>query len=372
MAGLYVHIPFRTRDRAYDDAFVATGDAINYDAFTEAAERELRQQAKLHGRELPLHSAYAGGGRPSLIPLQAMVPLLRAVNAFQTDQIEEVTAEVAPNDATARYLKGLATMGFNRLVVSALSFDDADLETIDAPHTAYDIYECLDHARDAGIENISIDVTFGWSESSLERWQRTLEAAVACDVPHITLLEWPAYSTDEAQELLRTKQYRYALRYLQDEGFEAYEISHFARPGYRSKHNENYWSHGSFLGIGPAAHSFWWYPESENPRRWANVQDVESYAQLLAEGKSPVSVRQAVDRRTLAEEYLMMRLRVSDGLDLDYYNRRYEVDLRAQRTDLLAHLQEHDLIHSLDEGVLRLTDAGRLVCDEIVRRLLPD
>jgi len=371
MAGLYIHIPFRERDRAYDDAFVSARAGVNYEAFTDAIAREIRQQAEAHGGELPIRSVYAGGGRPSLIPLEAMVPLLRAANHFETEDIEEVSAELSPADATQRYVRGLTTMGFNRLVVAALSFDDAELNTIDAPHTTHDIYQCLEHARAAGIENVSLDVTFGWPESTLGSWKRTLETVVECEVPHVTLLEWPSYTTDEAHELLRTKQYRYALRYLQEHGFEPYEISHFAQPGHRSRHNENYWAHGSFLGVGPAAHSFWWYPESENPRRWANVQDVEEYARLLAHGQSPVSVRQAVDRNTLAEEYLMMRLRVIEGLDLAYYRSRYSVDLRAQHGALLDRLHENGLIAAFTDDRLRLTDAGRLVCDEVVRRLLP-
>ncbi|PEN06613.1 coproporphyrinogen III oxidase [Longimonas halophila] len=372
MAGLYIHIPFRNRDRAYDDAFVSARTDVNYEAFTDAMAREIYQQAESHGGELPLRSVYAGGGRPSLAPLEAMVPLLRAVNQFETDHIDEVSAELSPRDATQRYVKGLTTMGFNRLVVSALSFNDAELNVIGAPHTTHDVYECLKHVRAAGIENISLDVTFGWPESTLNSWKQTLETVVECEVPHVTLLEWPAHVTDEAQELLRTKQYRYALQYLQEHGFEPYEISHFAQPGYRSKHNENYWAHGSFLGIGPAAHSFWWYPESENPRRWANVQDVEEYAHLLAQGQSPVSVRQAVDRNTLAEEYLMLRLRVIEGLDMTYYRRRYSVDLKAEHGALLDRLHENDLIRAFDDDRLRLTDAGRLVCNQIVRRLLPE
>lgn len=372
MAGLYIHIPFREHDRAYDDAFVSARADVNYEAFTDAMAREIRQQADAHGEELPLRSVYAGGGRPSLAPLDAMVPLLRAVSQFDTNHIEEVSAELSPKDATERYVKGLATMGFNRLVVEALSFDDTELNTIDAPHTTHDIYQCLEHAQAVGIENISLDVTFGWPESTLDSWKQTLETVVECSVPHVTLLEWPSYTTDEAQDLLRTKQYRYALQYLQEHGFEPYEISHFAQPGYRSKHNENYWAHGSFLGIGPAAHSFWWHPESENPRRWANVQDIEEYARLLAQNKSPVSLRQAVDRNTLADEYLMMRLRVAEGLDLTHYRRRYGVDLKTGHGTLLDRLHENDLICAFDDDRLRLTDAGRLVCDEIVRRLLPE
>lgn len=367
-----MHIPFRTRDRAYDDAFVVSGKQVNYEAFVGAMAHEVQRVAAYHAGELPLHSVYAGGGRPSMVPLEAMLPLLKAVTRFETDTIHEITAELSPDDATASYVKGLVRMGFNRFVVSALSFDDAELATIDAPHTAYDIRQCVKHIREAGVENISLDVTFGWRESTLHEWKRTLEAVVESEVPHVTLLEWPAYPADETQEMLRTKQYRYALRYLQENGFEPYEISHFAQPGYRSRHNENYWSHGSFLGVGPAAHSFWWYPEHENPRRWANVSDVEEYARLLMHDQSPVSVRQVVDRNTLAEEYLMMRLRVTDGLDLDYYQRQYNVDLKAQHGGLLERLEFNDLIHPTTDGHIRLTDAGRLVCDEIVRRLLPE
>jgi len=371
MAGLYMHIPFRTRDRAYDDAFVVEGKQVNYEAFMDAMAHEVRRVAEHHAGELPLHSVYAGGGRPSLVPLDAMLPLLKAVTRFETDSIREVTAELSPDDATASYVKELARMGFNRFVVSALSFNDSELATIDAPHTAYDIQQCVTHIREAGVENISLDVTFGWAESTLHEWKRTLQAVVDCDVPHVTLLEWPSHPASEAQEMLRTKQYRYALHYLQENGFEPYEISHFAQPGHRSQHNENHWSHGSFLGIGPAAHSFWWYPEDENPRRSVNVSDAEEYVRLLMHDQSPVSVRQAVDRNTLAEEYLMMRVRVIDGLDLNYYQRRYNVDLRAQHHTLLERLESNDLIHPTTDDRIRLTDAGRLVCDEIVRRLIP-
>ena len=369
MAGLYIHVPFRESDRAYDDSVVVASHRPDYDAFARALVSELDQYEAAHSTA-GISSIYVGGGRPSLVPISDLETVAEKVRVFDVEGTAEVTIEVNPRDASDAYMQKVAAMGFNRVSLAALSFFDEELSTIGAPHQAHHIEPAVARSRAAGIDNISVDIAFGWAESTLEMWQETLREAVALEVPHITLIEWPTVPRDNETEMTRAKQYRHALLDLEEEGFEAYEISHLSRPGHRSQHNENYWAHGSFLGTGPAAHSFWWPGRNEKPHRWVNVSDLAVYMQRLNDGRAPVATREEVDPEALAGEYLTLRLRTRDGLNLARYRDVYGVDLRAQRASLLDRLQENALISPITDNTLRLTNAGWLVYNSIVQRLL--
>jgi oxygen-independent coproporphyrinogen-3 oxidase len=407
LAGLYVHIPFRRAARTYDDAFTAPTDRDSFSPYAAALERELIYYAQQHASDEPIRTVYAGGGRPSLFSMADVRTVLQTVlNVFDASAIEEATAEVNPADADPTYLSALQSAGFDRLHFEVLSFFPGDLKDLDAPHTAQDAVRAIREARQAGFDNLSIDLLFGWPGQSMKHWRSNLEQAAEMNLPHITIAEWtgnrssfPAkahpeaargsgpemsgtaaadsstqVSTEETEhdaQVRAARQLQIAMTYLDQQGYDQYELTHFARPGCASKHQENYYAHGNYLGVGASAHTFWWPRRSEGvpARRWANVRDVDRYQQLLSQQYPPISFRQTIDWKTLADEYIALRLRTGDGLDLRRLKAAYGVDLREEKADLLEKLLEKELVTETNSHQISLTHRGRLVTDGITERL---
>jgi oxygen-independent coproporphyrinogen-3 oxidase len=190
-------------------------------------------------------------------------------------------------------------------------------------------------------------------------------------VPHLTLLEVPSPSnTEDTQEALADR-LEFAMTFLQSEGYEQYELTHFAQPGHRSVHQEHYYAHGNQLGVGPSAESFWWTDRDRSAvgRRWTNVSDVARYADLLRQRYPPVAYRQTLDRRALAREYVLLHLRTDVGLDLAHLQEQYDLDLHAVKRVEIDSLRDHGLL-TVENDTLRLTNRGRLLADGIAERLL--
>ncbi len=168
---------------------------------------------------------------------------------------------------------------------------------------------------------------------------------------------------------VHTERFRFAIDYLMQAGYEHYEISSFALEGYRSIHNHRYWTHHNYIGCGPSAHSFWW--RGLPARRWSNVRNLNRYQAFLAGHTRPIEVQEELSLDVLAREYVMLRLRTSDGLDLDVLENRYGVDLLLDRIDELAFLEESNFIEPIRNQIVRLTELGKTVCDSVTERLMP-
>jgi oxygen-independent coproporphyrinogen-3 oxidase len=301
---------------------------------------------------------------------------------FDVSALDEVTFELSPADASSEYLLGLHSMGIRRLSISALAFFPEELSAMRAPHSAPEVGQALDRARAASIDDLSIDLAFGWASQDLELWQATLRQVVQRQIPHVTLIEMtpPPHSPVDTRELLARKVarfYKVAMRRLQEAGYEHYDIAHFARPGRRAVHNHGYANHANYVGFGPSARSFWWTDrEAGGPaRRWSNVADLKGYVKLLRRDELPVDRDEEVPLRELAGEYVLGRLGTTEGLDLDVLATRYDYDLRTAKAKALKRLlAEGYLEHPDDEEathLLRLTERGKLVADAIMQYLMP-
>ena len=301
---------------------------------------------------------------------------------FQADDVQEVTLELNPDDASPEYLRALRDHGVDRLSIGIQSFFAADLSFMNRSHTEIQSHGVVPLAREAGFDNISIDLIFGLPDQPEEYWPANLEKAVSLGIPHIS-----AYSlTVEERTVLHnrvrrglvlmpeddvfSRQHAFAAEYLEQRGYEPYEISSYALPGFRSVHNSRYWDHHNYLGFGPSAHSLWW--KGLPARRWANVRNLRAYESLLGERQLPVDFREALGLDTLADEYVMLSLRTSDGVDLDRLEERYGTDLLMDRLDDIAWLETEGLIHPVRNRRIRLTRQGRILCDSVTARLLPD
>jgi oxygen-independent coproporphyrinogen-3 oxidase len=309
-------------------------------------------------REANMGALYIGGPRPSGLPVASLQALVENLSAQIGDApIDSVTLELDPADATSSVLTALHDLGVTRLsVTDAPSLDDQ--------------LRAVNRARDTGFEEVSVDLVFGGAESSLSRWKNTLHQAVEHHLPHITLLEAESKPAGDDE---RADCFAFAMRMLSAKGYEQYELTHFARPGAHSPYQEHVYAHGDVLGLGPGAESFLW-PDRTDPstaRRWSNVSDVTTYVTQLRNDESPAAHHEDFDWGALAREYILLRLRTDDGLDLAVLREQYHCPLRDRQADTLDRLARNGLI--LDESdQVRLTPRGRLLADAVTQRLIRD
>lgn len=370
MAGLYVHVPFRARPCLYDDSPLVMA-AAPHSSFVHAVTAELQHYAHRYAEAEPIRTLYIGGGRPSLLDLSELRHVLTTIRAlFDADTLEETTLEIHPADATDEYLCSVQELGIDRLSMDTISFYADDLDHLQADQPNRSRESAIEQVHDAGFERFTIDLYFGWAEQPAMHWKANLQKAVRLDVPHLSILECTGDQLAAASETARADQFQFAMDYLRDEGYEHYEISNFARPGQRGLHNQRHWDHSNYLGVGPSAHSFWW--SADPAYRWSNVRNLARYEALLNQRHRPIAQQTRLSGKDLAAEYVMLRLRTADGLDLDRLHARYGLDLRATRADALSRLLGNGYIELRDDRRVCLTDRGTLVADTVITALLPD
>ena len=378
MAGLYLHVPFCNQRCTYCDFYFVTSTRLQK-RYETALTREIELQAGLYP-SASFSTIYLGGGTPSLLPAGTIYALLEQVGEhFVIEEGAEVTLELNPEDGDLDYLKAIKEAGVNRLSIGVQSFDTSVLKWMNRPHTAAESVSVLEHALTAGFENMTADLIFGVPGQSLDAWQNELLRMIALGIPHISAYSltleprtpyWKQVEkgvTLPPEENLMADCFMVADELLGRHGFEHYEVSSYARPGCRSRHNSAYWKHHNYLGLGPSGHSFWW--SDGVAHRWYNVRNLNKYIALLEQAAIQPVEKEALSTEQLADEYLLLRLRTSDGLDLDYFKEKYGPDLLDSRKEELDWLQKEGLV-SVEDSCLRLTTSGLVVADTITQKLL--
>jgi oxygen-independent coproporphyrinogen III oxidase len=379
MVSLYFHIPFCERKCLYCDFYSVEG-RTDIPTFVDSLVREIDLRQSF-ARGSVVDTIYFGGGTPSLLtPEQVHRVLGHLRSVFTLSSAPEVTLEANPGTILRDSLSGFRQAGINRLSIGVQSFDDADLTFLGRIHDSRQALDALHAARSTGFDNVSLDFIYALPGQSLESWQRTLGAAIALAPEHISAYNLiveegtplsrlvtvgsvtPRHSDEEALFFDCT------MAALESAGFEHYEVSNYARPGYRSRHNSAYWDHTNYLGFGPSGHSFWRDGASPMARRWWNAGDVRGYVSAVDSGRLPVGGEESLGINQLANERIFLGLR-SSGLDI----RRLKTDLGFE----LSKKNTEDLAAALAEGlavadgdVVRLTRKGYLICDEIAARLM--
>jgi oxygen-independent coproporphyrinogen-3 oxidase len=366
---LYVGIPFCPTRCAYC-SFVSAdvGRALKLiDPFLDALCRELAATGTmLADAGLRVRTVYFGGGTPSLCAPEAVAGLLdHAATLFDCTAAEETTLEANPDDLTPAYLAVLRRAGVNRLSVGIQSFDDACLKLMNRRHNAAQAVEAVRSAQHEGYENITVDLIFGVPGFGNDTLRRSLDSALALGVQHIsayhlTVEPGTAFGRRAARGQFApvdeaTSETEYALVHetLTGAGFEHYEVSNFALPGFRARHNAAYWHGVKYLGIGPAAHSF-----DGRERHW-NVASVTEYI-----GGAPAEAETLTDRDRF-NEYVMTRLRTAEGIDLREAERLFGKE-RAARVlrDAEPWLKSRTLV--LAAGRMAVPPARMLVSDAVI------
>lgn len=339
-SSLYIHIPFCKKLCGYCD-FFKTVSLTHKDAVLRRMAEEMAERAPLL-EGTTLKTIYFGGGTPTVCTPEEIGSLLAtAARLFDCSEVEEVTVEANPDDLSEEYLRGLREVGVNRLSIGIQSFRDADLEFMNRRHNARQAVEAVRMARKVGFDNISIDLIYGLPTATLEEWRGVAESAAALGVEHIsayhlTIEERTPFGKKgvcTTPEELSDKEYEVLCQVLQKAGYDHYEISNFALPGRRSKHNSAYWRGTPYLGIGPGAHSF----DGKSIRSW-NVPSIKGYL----EGVVPESETLTATERY--EEAVMVSLRTAEGVDLTLLEEQFGRQKRVQFEATAAPFLEHKIL----------------------------
>ncbi len=325
--GLYIHVPFCKRKCLYCDFYSIEGDGVQTEAYLHALEEKERVWAKSTQNDL-FDTVYVGGGTPSMLKKEGLVFLLSGVKKyFSLVKDAEVTVEVNPESVDFDMLRALKKAGYNRIGIGVQSFKEDELQALGRLHGAKEAENAVLLAKDAGFENISADLMFGIPKQTLVSFEKSIDTLLCLPVEHISCYGLkigegtPFYEAgrrlplpDEDEE---AQMYRLLCRKMERAGFEQYEISNFAKEGKRSRHNLKYWHCEPYIGVGPGAHSYF------GGERFCDGGGLNAF--LASGGKIRKDERAALTRYDLISEYLIMRLRLKEGIDKREFEGRFGV-----------------------------------------------
>ena len=369
MAGIYIHVPFCQSRCAYCDFYSTTLSEEWKSQYLYALEREM--QARRHEvGNVQLDTLYLGGGTPSQLSPVMLRRLLEMVTGlFCLKADAEVTVEANPDDVTPLWLEALQHTPVNRISMGVQTFDDRLLSLLRRRHTATQAKEAVAACREAGYTNLSLDLIYGLPGQDMEMWRADLDRIEEMNIPHLSAyaLQYEpgtelfrlreAGKVEEADEELSLQMYEELCQRASAMGMEHYEISNFALPGKRSRHNSSYWKQEPYWGFGPGAHSY----DGARCRRW---NDAQLKVYVNAAGDVPHG-KEILNDDELYDELVMTRLRTCDGLPLELLspeNRRYCLRMAE------VHLKSGKM--TLENGILRIEESGIFVSDDIMSDLM--
>ena len=363
--GLYVHIPFCPQRCPYCAFTILTGHTTFYDRYVEAVCTEIRSWQSL-AHKGPLQTVFFGGGTPSLLdPVHVQQILDTATATFGIASEAEITLEANPTTADAQKFSAFRASGCNRLSLGVQSFNDTDLKTLGRWHSAADAEAAYSTARRAGFTNVNLDVIFSIPGAPRRHWQSTVHKLLALVPEHIstyalTIEEGTRFARRHHQGRLTPVSedddawaYAWVMETLTAAGYEHYEVSNFARPGSRSRHNWGYWHGADYLGVGLSAHSL-----LDGERHW-NLRTLQAYLTAVEAGHPPCAGTERLDPGAARQERLWLQLRTCDGVQLQ----PTELHVLASTPKFRAMLEAGWL--RLAASQLRLTPAGFLLADVI-------
>lgn len=372
MAGLYIHIPFCKKACHYCD-FHFSQSLGQIDEMVDAIGEELIMQSDFLGRDT-IYTIYFGGGTPSLLEGPHLKKLMGMIQSeYVLSSNPEVTMEANPDDLTEEKLTTFFNLGVNRLSIGVQSFNDKHLKWMNRQHTSKEAIDTFHLARKVGFENISLDLIYALPGENHENWLNDLEMMVGLRPEHISSYcltiepqtafgNWLKKGKIKAiDEDFAADQFEILLDTMAKYGYDQYEISNFAQPGYESQHNSAYWKDEKYLGIGPSAHSY------SGKFRKANVANNAKYLKGIKEGEVPAEVI-TLSPEDQVNEYILTSLRTKWGCDMSRLKTKYNVDLLSEQEHYLNKLASQDLIYE-DEGCLILTNKGKLLADKIASDL---
>ncbi|MBE8722123.1 radical SAM family heme chaperone HemW [Sphingobacterium pedocola] len=369
---IYFHIPFCKQACHYCDFHFSTSLKYRADVL-KAMQKELEIRASyLEDKEL--HSIYFGGGTPSVLEADEISQLIDQVGLyFEIASDAEITLEANPDDLDKTKVRALRNTPINRFSIGIQSFYEEDLKWMNRAHNAAEAASSIMRVQDAGFENITCDLIYGYPLLTDEKWASNMQRLIDFDIPHISSYAMTVESrtaldyfikqgkTASLNEAQSAEQMLMLIDTLIANGFEHYEISNFAKPGKYAQHNTNYWRGKHYLGIGPSAHSF-----NGTSRAW-NVANNAKYIAGVAEGPLHIETEQ-LSLEDRVNEYIMTSLRTMWGIDLNKVKNEFGIDARNYLEKEVRQFVEKKEVELADH-VIRLTSTGKLVADHIASTL---
>lgn len=372
--GIYVHIPFCRSKCQYCDFYSLTDrDDELMDGYLWAVCTHIREAGALAPEHL-VDTIYFGGGTPSYFGAEGLAAILAAIRkSFDVSPNAEVTFEANPDSVSDRLLRRLRSEGFTRVSLGIQCDNDEILKKIGRPHNFEQAKQAVQRIRKAGFRNLSLDLMFGLPGQSLEQWEATLENVLRLAPEHMSCyglkLEegTPMYEYRQyyqfADDDTQAEMYLSAVEILKKHGYRQYEISNFCRKGQISRHNMKYWTGGEYLGFGPNASSDF------AGRRFSILADLKGYIEGIRTGGQVLGEVQQIPNRERAGEYLMMRLRISAGVDPREYEQRFLLPFAPLEKKLQEYREEGYAAKTFD-GRWHLTPEGFLISNTIISDLL--
>lgn len=374
MAGIYIHIPFCRQACNYCNFHFSTSLHYKND-FVDALLKEIELQARanyLLGQSI--ETIYFGGGTPSILQIDELQQIMQQLRQyFSIDPSAEITLEANPDDVNDEKLKGWKQLGINRLSIGIQSLFEEDLRWMNRAHTADEAKQVISKARAAGFDSFTVDLIYGTPGLTDEKWLDNLNWVLQQNINHLSCYALTVEEKTPLDKQIRqhqkqdvdpeqqSRQFLLLMDHLQQAGFEHYEISNFAKPGYRSKHNSSYWKGVHYLGLGPSAHSF-----NGSSRQW-NIANNQLYIQSLKQGTISFEKEELTATQQL-NEYIMTGLRLMEGCDLNYISQKFGNDKSSQLQTEAASFASKGLLTIANDHLI-LTKEGKLFADSIASDL---
>ena len=373
MAGIYIHIPFCKQRCTYCDFYTEVAPQF-IPTYIDSLIKEL-QFRKDYLNNAPIDTIYFGGGTPSILNYEQFKAIFDVIyKLFTIADHAEITFEANPDDLTLEFLTSMQALPFNRLSLGIQSFDDVDLKRINRRHTSMQAVKAVKDAQAAGFDNISIDLIYGLPFQTTTSWERQLDMALKLNIQHLSAygltyeegtVLWKQREKGEIEsvdEVEMNRMYLLLLDKVKEKGFEAYEISNFALPGFRSRHNSSYWKQEPYLGVGPSAHSY-----DLISRQW-NVSSIKEYIKAI-DTNSGLFEREILSLYDRYNDFVMVSLRTSDGLDFEYMRKEFGSELAEYCLINIKSFMDSEKVYNSD-GKLRLSTKGIQISNLILIQLM--
>lgn len=371
MSGIYIHIPFCKQACHYCDFHFSTsmklkGELVN----ALLTELELRKE---YLEEKELSSIYLGGGTPSLLKQDELSQIFDKIQQlFSIKDNAEITLEANPDDLTEEKLKMLSHSPVNRLSIGIQSFSDEDLQFMNRAHNAGEAHQCIELAQKYGFQNLTVDLIYGAPTTTDKQWLQNIDRLFEYDIPHLSCYCLTVEPKTALAHFVKTgkvadvddeqasRQFDILMEKMEDKGYEHYEISNFAKPGWHAIHNSNYWRGEAYLGVGPSAHSY-----DRKSRQW-NVANNSKYIKAIKEGVIP-SEKELLTPEQRYNEYIMTGLRTKWGVELERIDPAFQKYFVQESK---PYLEEGKI--EKKGGAFVLTRAGKHLADRIAMELFVD
>jgi len=365
-AGVYVHLPFCPYVCPYCDFAKWAWDDARAARYLGALRAQIASAPLVRARTL-----FFGGGTPSMYSPETIGALIGDVRArFGLPADAEMTAEANPDPLLAARIPSLRKAGVNRLSIGVQSFDPRESRVLGRRHTPRDVESAIRSARGSGFDNVSVDLIFGVPGQTEESWASSLDTAVALGAEHVscyglTIEEGTPYAAwfardpgAFADDTLEARLYGLAMEKLRAAGFEQYEISNWAKPGFRSRHNAIYWANEDYLGLGVGAASYLGGVRSTHTR------DLDAYCGAALGGRPIPGESERLEGAARTGEAIMLALRTAEGVDLARFRERYGIDVQERYRGVVGELVAAGVLDA-SSARLRLTERGRFVANDV-------